>query len=407
MDAAVRSYERRRDGHTPPAEGVQSVNGVATLTRVVKTYSGRRNEETFAKEVCTLIDDAHVATGGDCGRLYVWGTQSGRLVYRAQGDGSIVNCVCPHPSLPLVAVSGIDDDIKLFGLGDARQATLLRSGPRKATQPEAARGGHGSGLFLVDADESEGWAADEDGPPPAQVSAEEARDALTEATQLREAGNDFYRRRKLYAALSKYEEALDALHVDTPDGEQQSELREERRKLWLNLAALGLASNQHTVAVGWCEFVLEDWPRDVKALYRRAQAHLKLGALSLAEEGLALALSIDGEDALLNKLMVQLKAAQAREEREEREERERPLSMGRSAFDDDPDEEEGEEEGEDGEGGEEDESDEEESDEEESDEDDDVSEEVETEEEGQGAGDELGAEASDDEEDMGEVERVL
>ena len=117
MDAAVAAFEQH---------GVTHIDGVPTLTVPLATFSGRQNDETFAKEVCFLHDDRYVATGGDCGRVYVWGTASGRLVYRDRGDGSIVNVVCPHPSLPLLAVSGIDDDVKLFGLGDSRPPTLRR-----------------------------------------------------------------------------------------------------------------------------------------------------------------------------------------------------------------------------------------------------------------------------------------
>ena len=81
------------------------LGGVPTLTRVLTTYRGRMNEETFAKEVQFMWDDRYVATGGDCGKLYVWGTDSGRTVYRARADGNIVNCVAPHPVLPMLAVS--------------------------------------------------------------------------------------------------------------------------------------------------------------------------------------------------------------------------------------------------------------------------------------------------------------
>ena len=38
---------------------------------------------------------------------------------QVRGDGCIVNCVSPHPSLPLLAVAGIDSDVKIFSLGDA------------------------------------------------------------------------------------------------------------------------------------------------------------------------------------------------------------------------------------------------------------------------------------------------
>ena len=56
--------------------------------------------------------------GGDCGGLFIWHTESGRRALRVSGDSQIVNCVCAHPSLPVLAVSGIDSDIKLFSPGE-------------------------------------------------------------------------------------------------------------------------------------------------------------------------------------------------------------------------------------------------------------------------------------------------
>ena len=69
-----------------------------------------------------------MCSGSDDGHFFVWDKDTGRLEGIWEGDGSIVNgqqhsryCVAKaeilvmeqHPSLPIVAVSGIDDTIKV------------------------------------------------------------------------------------------------------------------------------------------------------------------------------------------------------------------------------------------------------------------------------------------------------
>ena len=53
--------------------------------------------------------------GSDDGCVYVWSCDSGRLLARLPSDPDIVNCVAPHPTLPVLAVSGIAHDISLWG----------------------------------------------------------------------------------------------------------------------------------------------------------------------------------------------------------------------------------------------------------------------------------------------------
>ena len=36
-------------------------------------------------------------------RMFIWESESGRLVRAIEADSNIVNCIAPHPSLPLVA----------------------------------------------------------------------------------------------------------------------------------------------------------------------------------------------------------------------------------------------------------------------------------------------------------------
>jgi len=76
-------------------------------------FSGHCNVETV-KDVNFLDPyDEYVASGSDDGNFFIW-KKSGELVDILEGDGSVVNVIEGHPTLPLVAVSGIDTTIKLF-----------------------------------------------------------------------------------------------------------------------------------------------------------------------------------------------------------------------------------------------------------------------------------------------------
>jgi len=77
-------------------------------------FSGHCNVETV-KDVSYLGPyDEYVASGSDDGNFFIWKKSSGELVDILEGDDSIVNVIEGHPTLPLVAVSGIDRTIKLF-----------------------------------------------------------------------------------------------------------------------------------------------------------------------------------------------------------------------------------------------------------------------------------------------------
>ena len=68
---------------------------------------------TMIKEAC-FWGDSHVMSGSDCGRVFVWNRFSGKLVMLWEADRHVVNCLQPHPTLPILATSGIDYDIKLW-----------------------------------------------------------------------------------------------------------------------------------------------------------------------------------------------------------------------------------------------------------------------------------------------------
>ena len=318
MDAEVAAFETRtasasaRDASSSSgldAEVAAMYDGVPTLTQVLTHFTGRANEDTFAKEVCFLHDGAYVATGGDCGHVYVWGAQSGRLVYRARGDSSIVNVVAPHPSLPMLAVSGIDDNVKLFGLGEIQPSRLRRRTIRSACEGRVMT----STIGTTDED-AEGWAKDDDGPPPPSVSATQAQERLTLAAELRERGNNAFNDGDVPHAAATYEAALEAVHMTPPTPALDSDVENERCRLCLNLALSSLKLMQPAAAVAWCAEVLVVRPEDITALYRRALAHLKLGMTDRASEGLRRAMAIDPSEPSLLRLQSALRRARRREE---------------------------------------------------------------------------------------------
>lgn len=62
----------------------------------------------------TFWGSDYVMSGSDCGHVFIWTRDTGRLVMTLQADNHVVNCLQPHPTLPILATSGIDYDLKLW-----------------------------------------------------------------------------------------------------------------------------------------------------------------------------------------------------------------------------------------------------------------------------------------------------
>ena len=134
-------------GHARHAAAAASgYDGVeARAVPAVRRFRGRSNVRTFLKSVAFLCDGAFVTCGGDCGHVFVWHTRTGQLAARLRADDQVLNCVAPHPhDLPLMAVSGIDDDPKLVSTGTLRDAASWPRPPDRAAG-DAMEGGDGGG----------------------------------------------------------------------------------------------------------------------------------------------------------------------------------------------------------------------------------------------------------------------
>ncbi|XP_017877709.1 DDB1- and CUL4-associated factor 6-like isoform X2 [Ceratina calcarata] len=81
--------------------------------RVKQKYMGHRNARTMIKEANFWGDD-FVMSGSDCGHVFVWEKETAKLCMLLEADQHVVNCVQPHPYLPLLATAGIDYDVKLW-----------------------------------------------------------------------------------------------------------------------------------------------------------------------------------------------------------------------------------------------------------------------------------------------------
>jgi nuclear receptor interaction protein len=80
-----------------------------------RIYKGHCNVKTVKDVNFFGLQDEYVVSGSDDGNLFIWDRASGKLVNILEGDGEVVNVVQGHPYEPVLAVSGIDHTIKIFG----------------------------------------------------------------------------------------------------------------------------------------------------------------------------------------------------------------------------------------------------------------------------------------------------
>ncbi|XP_037949553.1 WD and tetratricopeptide repeats protein 1-like [Teleopsis dalmanni] len=79
-------------------------------------FVGHCNTTTDIKEANYLGKDGKfIVAGSDDGNFFIWERNTGNIQAIYKADRAIVNCVQPHPEICLLATSGIEHDIKLWG----------------------------------------------------------------------------------------------------------------------------------------------------------------------------------------------------------------------------------------------------------------------------------------------------
>ncbi|PUZ40311.1 hypothetical protein GQ55_9G412800 [Panicum hallii var. hallii] len=79
-----------------------------------QVYVGHCNRKTVKRVTFIGPNDEYVASGSDCGRIFIWRKRDGRFLRAMEGDECIVNCIEPHPHDMTIASSGIDNDVKMW-----------------------------------------------------------------------------------------------------------------------------------------------------------------------------------------------------------------------------------------------------------------------------------------------------
>ncbi|XP_015520895.1 DDB1- and CUL4-associated factor 6 isoform X1 [Neodiprion lecontei] len=109
MDEAIASA-RGSQGHEMFDESC------LTELRVKQKYMGHRNASFFRTMIkeANFWGDDYVMSGSDCGHVFIWERSTANLCMLLEADQHVVNCLQPHPYLPMLATSGIDYDVKLW-----------------------------------------------------------------------------------------------------------------------------------------------------------------------------------------------------------------------------------------------------------------------------------------------------
>jgi WD repeat-containing protein 42A len=273
------------------------------LLRPIQEFGGRTNSETCCKEAAFLLDESCVATGGDCGSLFIWSTRSGRLVRQLVADRAVVNCVSPHPLLPLLAVSGIDDSVKIFDIGaDAEQEALDESARER--------------LAMHLRREQRTW--DHRMRRDHNVAPAAARAALRNASEARTEGNERIAAGEIERALSRYARAEELLRFVPPNRALAAERRQLLLAVHSNSALCRLKLRDWDQVIRLCGLVLATQPDSVKALFRRASALLEgKHEYDDAERDVVAGLLLEPTNAELLRLRRAIVAARASERRKE------------------------------------------------------------------------------------------
>lgn len=123
------SEYRRRNGNAMPCEISVPIVGPRRM------YEGHCNVQTVKDVNFYGCQSEYVVSGSDDGNLFIWRKSDGKLINILEGDSEIVNVIEGHPFEPRMAVSGIDNTVKIF----TPTELLKRSVPRTQRPPRVRR----------------------------------------------------------------------------------------------------------------------------------------------------------------------------------------------------------------------------------------------------------------------------
>jgi len=108
--------EDSEDEEEDDEEDGESLEDIKTYKQVFK---GHKSSSTIKAVNFYGPRSEYVISGSDDAQIFIWDKKTGKLLRMLEGHARVVNCVEPHPSDPLIATSGIDVVVKLWGSNGA------------------------------------------------------------------------------------------------------------------------------------------------------------------------------------------------------------------------------------------------------------------------------------------------
>ena len=127
-EAPERMLFRRRLGFAR-SRNRASVNLHVPYSSHSRVYKGHCNTRTVKDVNYYGMNDEYVVSGSDDGHFFIWDRKTSKILNILEGDGEVVNVVQGHPYEPIIACSGIDSTVKIFGSGgDNREREAVEKG---------------------------------------------------------------------------------------------------------------------------------------------------------------------------------------------------------------------------------------------------------------------------------------
>nr|XP_018625121.1 peptidyl-prolyl cis-trans isomerase FKBP65-like isoform X2 [Nicotiana tomentosiformis] len=132
----------------------------------------------------------------------------------------------------------------------------------------------------------------------------DTKEKVEACDKIKKDGNVLFKEGKFQCASRKYDQALKFIQFDHSfNSDEKCQSNTLRLSCYLNNAACKLKIGEHQEASKLCSKVIEYDPCNVKALFRRAQAYLRINELEKAEIDITKALEVDPNNSRDVKLM--------------------------------------------------------------------------------------------------------
>lgn len=107
----------------------------------LRCFKGHRNSQTVKQVTYYGHNSEYVVSGSDCGHIFIWCAETGDLVKVLHGDSiGAINCLSPHPYLPMLGTAGLDRDAKLWlPLGQSAKYADMTTNTSLTSEQQEAR----------------------------------------------------------------------------------------------------------------------------------------------------------------------------------------------------------------------------------------------------------------------------